>query len=223
VAVEKQLKFLLMKTKSIFACAGASVMGIASVWSVAAAPLAAYLIISVFTELASYWLALVVVLGGGWLYLRNQNQPVASTSFFGRRLAVGLALAVVIGSWSLSDRQFFFWKKKAIPSIAWPQMVSDLKEIGKRAAENGTNILSSRTPLPTSLQQLGSREDYSGGMGNVWNTPEYTGAVAGVVFGSRVRRWGLCVGPEKIAKEYCRGGGYMNVAPNAYFFFGTKD
>ena len=212
-----------MRTKSVLAFAGASIMGIACVWSVAAAPLAAYLTISVFTELASYWLALVLVLSGGWLYLRNHNQPVAPTGLFGRRLAVALALAMVIGSWSLSDRQFFFWKMRAVPHTAWQQMVSDLKEIGKRAAASGTNYLSSRTPLPTSFQQLGSREDYSGGMGNVWNTPEYTGPVAGVVFGSRVRRWGLCVGPEKIAKEYCRGGGYMSVGSDAYFFFGNKD
>jgi hypothetical protein len=212
-----------MKTKSILACAGASIMGIASVWSVAAAPLAANLVISMHTELASYWLALFVVLGGAWLYLRNQNPPVGPTRFFARRLTAGLAVAVVIGSWFLSDRQFFFWKMKAIPSTAWPQMVSDLEEIGRRAAESGTNSLSSRTPIPKSLQQLGLREDYSGGMGNVWNTKDCAGAVGGVVFGCKVRRWGLCVGPEKIAEEFCRGGGYIPVAPDAYFFFGTKD
>jgi hypothetical protein len=214
---------LRLKMKSILARTGAVIMGIASAWSVAAAPLAANRAISVSTELASYWLALFVVMGGGWLYVRNQNQLAAPTSLLGRRLAVLLALTVVMAAWFLSDRQFFFLKMRAIPQKAWPQMVSDLEEIGRQAAASGTNSLSSRIPLPRSLQQLGLREDYGGGMGNVWNSPEYTGPVAGVVFGNKVRHWGLCVGPETLAKEFCRGGSYVQVASNAYFFFGTKD
>jgi hypothetical protein len=176
-------------------------MGIASVWSAVAALSSANRFISVLTEIASYWLALFVVLGGGWLYLRNQSQSIARRSFLYRRLCVAFALTVVIASWSLSDGQFLYRKMRSIPLEAWPQMVSDLKEIGRQAAESGTTDLSSRRPLPESLQQLGSKEDYRGGMGNMWNSPEYTGAVAGVVFGYKYRRWGLCVGQRGLRKS----------------------
>jgi hypothetical protein len=102
-------------------------------------------------------------------------------------------------------------------------MVFDLEQIARQAAQGGTNSLSSRKPLPGSLQQLGLGQDYSGGMGDVWNTTEYTGPVGGVVFGNRVRRWGLCIGPESIVKRFYHNGCYSIVGSNAYLFFGRGD
>jgi hypothetical protein len=198
-------------------------MAVASIWAVIAAPLAANEVISVVAELASYWLAFFVVSGGGWLNLKSLNQSVAPLNLFYRRIGVIIAMTVVMVSWHLSDRQFAFWKIRSISSNAWSKMASDLREMGEQAGESGTNFLSSRTPMPPSLRQLGLSDDFSGGMGNVWKTPEYTGPVAAVLFGYRNRSWGLCVGPESFANRYSRMDKHILVASNAYFFYGPRD
>jgi hypothetical protein len=141
-------------------------------------------------------------------------------------VCLAIAFVVVIGSWRfLSDREFAFWKLRAVPSSAWPKMVLDLEEMGNQCAQRGVQSISSQKPLPRSFQPLGLRGDYSGGVGDVLNSPEYTGPVASAVFGNRGRMWGLCLGPQSFVRKYARSGYFfdISVAPNAYFFCGLGE
>jgi hypothetical protein len=216
-----EVDVVVMSTKSTLDVVGGCVIGMAALWSVVAAPLSANLVISVLAEFASYWLALFVVLFGGYMLLRSQKRPIAPRGLRWKFSCVGLALLVVIVSWRWSDDQFLFWKMRAIPSRAWPQMASDLEAFGKQAAQSGNDFLP-RTKPPKSLQQLGLGVDYSGGVANVWNSPQYTGVFAVMTFGYKVRCWGLLLGPEERAKSYCHGGSYVRVSSNAFFFVGPR-
>jgi hypothetical protein len=198
-------------------------MGVAALWSVVAAPLSANLVISVLVEFASYWLALFGVLLGGYLLLRNVKRPIAPMGLVWRWSCAVLALVVVFVAWRSSDYQFAFWKMRAIPSRAWPQMVSDLEVFGKQVAQSGNNFLPATKEPPKSLRQLGSEADYKGGIANVWNAPEYSGVFAVITFGYKARCWGLLVGPEERVKSYCRRGDYLRVATNGFFFIGPRD
>ena len=198
-------------------------MAVGSIWSVIAVRLSANEIIPVMAELASYWVALFVVITGAWIFLVARSGSMNPASFFFRLLCVVIALAVVIAAWHLSSERFAAWKLKSIPQDAWPKMVSDLEQIGKKAAQSGITSVSSQTPLPKSFQPLGLRDEYSGGMGNVWKSPEYTGAVASALFGYKSRSWGLCVGPESFVSRYAHKGNYVRVASNAFFFYGPRD
>jgi len=211
-----------MNLKSASALLGGCLIGLAALWSVVAARLSANLVISVWAEFASYWLALFAVFIGAYLMLRNQKPPTAHTRLLWRSLCVGLALVVVVVSWHYSDDQFLFWKMKAIPSGAWPKMASDLEAFGRQVAQAGNTSLPATKPPPMSLRQLGLGADYSGGVANVWDTPQFTGVFAVITFGYKSRSWGLLVGPEERAKSYCRGGTYLHVATNAFFFMGPR-
>ncbi len=212
----------LMNTKCIVTFSGCCMLVVAAVWSIAAAPLSANLVISVLAEFTSYWLALFGVLFGGYLLLRNQEQPVAPRGSLWRGPCVVLALAVVVVSWRWSDDQFVFWKTRAIPSGAWPQMTSDLEAFGRQVAQGGKTSLPMTRPPPKSLQQLGLGTDYSGGVANVWDSPQYTGVFAVITFGYKARSWGLIVGPEERAKSYCPRGTCLRVSTNAFFFIGSR-
>jgi hypothetical protein len=212
-----------MNRRRLLRYIGACGTVLAILWVIAAPALSAYLIISLTAELASYWLCFFAVVGAGYVYLRTENPEGAQKRYISPPGCMAFAVGLIIILWLSSDREFDFWKKRALPAQVFPQMISDFGQMAKDAARSGTNYLSSRTPLPRSLQQLGLGEDYTGGMGNVWNTTQYTGPVGGVVFGNRVRRWGLCIGPEQIAKEFCHNGSYSLVGSNAYLFFGTGD
>lgn len=205
------------------ALAGALLLGIAALWSATTPWLSANLVISVWTELAAYWLSLIAVLVGGFLCFGSHSRPRARIAVFRRCLCVAFPLVVVVASWHWSNEQFFYWKMRAIPSNAWPQMVSDLETIGREVAQKGNNRLPWPVAPRESLHQLGLRQDYSGGMSSVLNSPEYSGVFAFIVFGNKVRSWGLFLGTERHVKKYCRGGTYTRVAPNAFFFVGSRD
>jgi hypothetical protein len=211
-----------MNTKSALTWTGACLMAAAAIWAFIAVRLSAYEVITVLAELVSYWLALCVVIGGAWLFLKGRHKPVSSSSFLARCLCVAIAFTVLVASWGLSSRRFILLKVRSIPQNAWSKMVSDLEGIGTHAAQSGVTSVSSQTPLPKSLQQLGLASEYSGGMGNVWKASEYTGPVASVLFGYKSRSWGLCVGPESFASRCARKGNYIHVASNAYFFCGPR-
>jgi hypothetical protein len=211
-----------MNLKSIFALLGGCLMGLAALWSFVAVRLSANLVISVLAEFASYWLALFAVSFGAYLVLRNQERPIALVRLLCRCSCVGLALVVVVVSWQRSDDQFAFWKMRAIPSSAWPRMASDLEAFGRQVAQGGNTALPATKPPPKSLQQLGLGADYSGGVANVWDSPQYTGVFAVITFGYKARSWGLLVGPEERAKSYCPGGAYFRVSTNAFFFVGPR-
>jgi hypothetical protein len=212
-----------MQSKSIITGGIVGLIAIACMWSVMAAFLSAYEAISVVTELASYWLALFIVVGGGWLYLRKPSQATAQINLRFRSLVVIAAFMIVVISWRLSTSQFFFWKMRSIPRNAWPRMASDLEVFGRQMTETGINYLPTTESPPKSLQRLGLGEDYKGGVCNIWNASDYSGVFAIIAFGYKGRSWGLCLGPEMRAKEYCRRGKYVNVASNAYFFCGPRD
>jgi hypothetical protein len=207
-----------MNTRSLLTALGGCLTGVAAIWSAAAAPLSANLVISVLSELASYWLALFGLLLGACLLLTSQKRPIAPMGLVWRGFCVALALVVVVVSWRWSDDQFVFWKMRAIPWGAWPQMASDLRAFGERVAESGSDFLPAGKAPPRSLQQLGSDVDYKGGIANMWNSPQYTGTFAVITFGYKDRSWGLLVGPEERVKTYCHGGSYVRVGTNAFFF-----
>jgi len=200
--------------------AGACLAGLAALWSVGAACISANLIISVRAETASYWLCLFIFILGGALYLGTCSR-CSALGFWTRCACTALGFTVLIASWRLSDKQFLYWKMRAIPPGAWAEMVTDLEALGRQAA-NANKELPQRKPLPKSLQRLGMQVDYKGGMGNVWNSPDYEGVFANIIFGYKSRCWGLFLGPASRAKTYCQGGACIRVAPNAFFFIGRK-
>jgi hypothetical protein len=160
----------------------------------------------------SYWLALFAVAAGAWLCSKREDKSRARIGFV--YLCLAISFVVVTVSWRFgSDRQFAFWKLKAIPSSAWAKMVSDLKEMGRQCAESGVQSISSQRAMPSSFRFLGLREDYAGGTGDVLHSSGYTGPVASAVFGNKGRGWGLCVGPENFVRRQAESG---------YFFGCTK-
>ncbi len=198
-------------------------MATASVWSAVAAFLSANRVISVFSELASYWLALIAVVTGAILLGVGGREPSTPVYFRWEPVIELCAFAVVLASWHFSDKQFAYWKMRSIPQKAWPEMVSDLEALGRATTERGQNYLSMEQPPPQSLRRLGLGVDYKGGICNVWDYPEYKGVFAIIVFGYKTRSWGLCLGPERRAQNYCKGGVCIPVASNAYFFCGSRD
>jgi hypothetical protein len=197
----------------VFACA----------WSIVAAPLSANKHISVIAELSSYWLALFVVGISGFLYVYTMKDTIPFAKKIFRYMYVLIAVLVVLTFWHLSTSRFIQWKMKSIPETAWPQMAADLANFGRQTTQSGKNYLPMAERPPLSLQRLGLGEDYKGGICNIWDSPEYKGVFAIINFGYKDRSWGLCLGPESRAKEYCRRGTYIAVASNAYFFCGPRD
>jgi hypothetical protein len=203
--------------------ATACLMGMACIWAVSAVWMSAHLVISVFAELASYWLVLFTVLGAGYIFLRGQSHRVTRFGFLCNCLLTGFALLVVLVSWRWSDDRFALYKIGSISPGAWSQMALDLGTLGREIAQSGANSLPSGKAPPVSLQQLGSEVDFGGTFGAVINSADYSGVTAGILFGYKGRSWGLCVGPQSFAKKYSRNVGCIPVATNAFFFAGPRD
>jgi hypothetical protein len=201
----------------------AILIAFACIWSFVAAPLSANKLIPVIIELASYWMTLVLVIVAGFMLIRSLQYGVSIRVIVFGVTYVLSAIVIVLVFYRLSNSRFSYWKMKSIPKDAWPQMVTDLAKFGKQSTESGINYLPMSERPPLSLRQLGSGEDYKGGVCNIWSTPEYKGVFAIINFGYKDRNWGLCLGPESRAKEYCRGGTYVAVGSNAYFFCGPRD
>jgi len=186
--------------------------------------LAANKLIAVSTEFACYYVSPLAVIGAALYYLFGGGQSKTSWALCRGAVATAVVLFVVI-AWPLflSTWAFFHWKLEAIPASAWPQMVSDLENLGRQSVEADGSYRSfhSRT-LPPSLRQLGSGQDYLGGSGQMVTYSDYTGILAQVVFGYKSRTWGLVVGPERAVESYCPRCERIQVAPNAYFFVGAK-
>jgi hypothetical protein len=201
---------------------GAALMGIAVIWSIVAPWLSANNVITVWAELSTRWLLLLVLLFGASAHLGNLSRPWPLRSFFCRCVAATFALMMFVAMWFLSDKAFLYWKMRAIPPEAWVQMVSDVEKVGRQSAESGTNCLSGTMPPPKSLQRLGLAGDYGGGSAQFVSRPEYTGLVVSIDFGYKVRGWGLFVGPEKLAKGHWPGFERRRVGTNAFFFIGSR-
>jgi hypothetical protein len=197
-------------------------MTLAVVWSMVASWFSANRFITVGTELNSYWLCLggVVVGAVACIWNRSEGKPLLAVEM---RYVVGVCAFVAVVSLSLSsNRTFFFWKMRAIPAKAWPEMVSDLERVGKLSAESGTNYLSGAKAPPKSLQQLGLGNDYAGGSAQWVSFPDYRGVIADIEFGNKIRVWGLHFGPEKSLSEFCPNCRRVRVGQNAFFFLGSR-
>jgi hypothetical protein len=208
--------------RSIRIPAGATLMWAAAGWSMIAPWLSANNFIAVRTELISYWAFLIVLMFAASAFLGNLRYSIPTRLFVLRSLGVVCVSSVFMAGWLSSDKAFLHWKMRSIRGEAWPQMAFDLESLGREVAESGTAVLPASRVPPKSLLGLGSRLDYTGAMGSVLNSPQYTGIVANVTFGYKVRSWGLFLGPEEGARSYCRGGACLRVAPNAYFFVGPR-
>jgi hypothetical protein len=201
---------------------GFALMALAVGWSAAAPWVSANKFITVWTELTSYWLCFMGVTWGAVAYAMNRSQ---SKTWLGTetRCIVGVcALAAVVALSLSSNRTFFFWKVRTIPTSAWPEMIADLEKVGKLSAESGTNYLSGAKAPPKSLQQLGLGNDYAGGSAHTVNFPNYSGVIADIEFGSKIRVWGLHFGPEQALSEFCPGCRRVRVGPNAFFYTGSR-
>jgi len=209
-----------MTRSAIYSSLGISLTAIGGICAAALAPLSANEIISVTTEAEAYWLVLLLVLACGWLYLKNQPNTISVPNFFFKTASIIVFLLIVIICWKFSDGRFLTWKMRAIPSQAWSGMVSDLCNAVIRESKSGSRDLYISDLQTQNLKLLGLPEDYTMGIRKEVQTHDYRGNIACVIFGHRVRRWGLAIGPKSVAEEYCPGGNYFPVASNAYFFFG---
>jgi len=197
--------------------------GAAAAWSVLAAWLCANLYISVLIELTSYWVCLLLTLAAWLSYLWTPRILASGLSGCFRFLAMSCSAVLVVAAWLFSNSAFFYWKMKAIPQRDWPRLVSDLQSLGRHATETGVPVMmGKRQPIPRSLHQLGLGYDYIGAGGQLFESDEYTGVVADVEFGVKVRRWGLYVGPKSRLEERWRGCLHARVGTNAYFFVGPR-
>jgi hypothetical protein len=204
---------------------GALGMGIICVWSATSTWLAAKGIIAVSTEFACYYITPFILIVASLYYVFNRGQPKTARSLVVRGAVATSVVAFVAVVWPLllSNKAFFYWKMKAVPASAWPQMVSDIEKHGRQSmgADGSYGSFRSGT-LPASLRQLGSGEDYLGGSGQMVAYSEYSGILAHVAFGYKPRTWGIMVGPEKAVTSFCPRCEWTRVAPNAYFFVGAK-
>lgn len=213
---EAQVGHCANKLGSMKVRAWVAVICLGTLWSISAAWLAANQIIPVFTEATSYWLACPAVLFAMSRYLAHMRNGGAPREITNRDLLAGLAVFVAFAFWWGSDRAFVFWKLRAIPAAAWPEMVSDLEKVGRRSLEGDGYHAFNGKEIPKSLHQLGAGFDYKGGNAQRSEFPEYSGVIASVWFGYRPRTWGLYVGPEAGCPLHMR----YRVGPNAFFFFG---
>jgi hypothetical protein len=201
---------------------GLALLVLAAGWSVAAPWLSANKLITVWTELSSYWLCLAGVIWGAVAYALNRSESKTWLSTE-TRCVVGVCAFVVVLALSLSsNRVFLFWKLRTIPASAWPEMIADLEKVGTLSAESGTNYLSGAKAPPKSLQQLGLGNDYAGGSAHIASFPNYSGVIADIEFGNKIRVWGLHFGPEKALSEFCPNCRGVRVGPNALFYMGSR-
>ena len=200
---------------------GVTIASLSLLWVGVAPWLSANLFISVWIELASYWFALLAFLIGCGLWIAD-GRPIGFGRSFYRELSAAICLGLLVANWRMSDAEFAFWKLRAIPPSLWSKMSQDLITSGQRLAESGENVFTKHAVLPNSLWQLGRKEDFKGGVANIWNSTEYRGVFAIITFGYKTRSWGLLCGPEERAMDYSRGGHYFQVGTNAFFFIGSR-
>ena len=202
---------------------GMALLALAVVWSVAAPWLSANRFMSVVWEFNSYCLCFLGVICAAAAYISGNSGSRTWVRTAVRYIGAAGVLVVVVALWLSSNRAFFFWKVRAIPQSAWPEMLSDLDRIGRQSRESGYYDISASVAPPKSLQQLGTGTDYCGGTWTTVSSPEYNGVVAKITFGNKLRMWGIWVGPEEelteFARPICRR---VRVAPNAYFFVASR-
>lgn len=207
--------------RSIKSRVGISLMGIAGLWSFTAAWFSAKRVIPVAVELPSYWLALLIIASGASLCLGDMRHPKPVKMFLFRSSVVASAFLVFLSGWLLSDRMFFFWKRRDISSMVWSQMAADLQDFGRRSADGSGSSPFRLKGLPNSLRQLGMETDYIGGSGQIIDSSLYQGLVVEVDFGYKTRTWGLFVGPTEILESRWAKCIRIQVALDAFLFLGA--
>jgi hypothetical protein len=100
-------------------------------------------------------------------------------------------------------------------------MVQDLEKLSALATEKNNNYYSSGDAPPESLRQLGAGVDYEGVSAQMIKLPDYAGPGANIVFGNKVRNWGLCIGKESFVTGYSPGCKFVRVETNAFFYVGN--
>lgn len=198
-------------------------MGVAAFWSVGAPWLSAHLVISVTTELSSYWFALpTLVLLGAALYTRGGSQSKNRLLRRASGIIASCAVLFVLVAWLLCDRTFLFWKARAMSPAQWAQMAEDLEKVGRQQAAGGGPVeFDAWSP---DLRRLGMAREYNGGHGWIVSSTTYSGLIADVRFGNRSRTWGLFVGPEDQMKTLGLSGlRCRRVSQNGFVFAGPMD
>jgi hypothetical protein len=199
--------------------AGIFSVGLGPIWAVATTWLAAHGFITVIAELASVCLCLVAVFLGGWCACRTSKDET-------KKLPIGLVAAalwifVVVWAWLISDLAFFHWKLRSLPPNTWARMVSDMRQMAK-SNPDAFYLPANKYPPPMSVRKLGLGDDYSCMHVCAESSAAYPGVRGDVLFGYKVRNWGLWLGPEKSLNRFCPGCRRTLVAPKTYFFVGPR-
>jgi hypothetical protein len=200
---------------------GLALIVLSVTWSVAGPWLSANKFITVGTELTFSLLCFLVMVFGAVIYFLNLGELKLRLGI-GIRGIVGICAFLAVAALLLSsNRMFFFWKLRAIPSSAWSEMVLELEKTGKESIESGTNDLAGTKAPPKSLQQLGLGNDYVGGSAHSGDFGN-KGIIVNIEFGNKVRVWGLRLGPEKALIEFRPNCRFVRVGQNAFFYVGSN-
>ncbi len=174
--------------------------------------------ITVATELTSYrWAALLLLFGAGNLLQYKNLLLIVRWSI------VCFSIVICVIGWICSDRSFFYWKFRFVPTTSWAEMKADLDneriEIKANDNTNSTTI----ADLALSFHRLGLLHDYLGSSSQTVSYEDYAGRLANVTFGNKSRIWGLYEGPVQRLNSFCPECRRIRVGDNLYFFVGTKD
>jgi hypothetical protein len=199
---------------------GIVAMATAALWSIVASTLSAHGLITVSTELSSYFPCFVGCVVGMFLYLLDR--PGFDVKGLSRlAICVGFLLSVVIFWWGLGAKSFAFWKARMISPVQWAAMSGDLEglitKLTPETARTGSPI--SRTDVPESLHALGLSRECRGGF--AYRRDEET--MVYVRYGNKVRSWGLFLGTKPMVRRQFPQCRVNEVSPNAFFFIGSYD
>jgi hypothetical protein len=185
-------------------------------WSLIAAWLCAHLVITTHTEIISYYLCIVGVVFGVIICVTYSLWGNVARKNLFLTIAFSLFVLVITSvAWGFSDEIFSHWKMRAISGDAWQRMASELEALAKQSDVQDTSYFYP-DPSSTMFAKLGRKDDCLGG--SSW---DHDGLIeARMVYGTRLRRWGLCVGSKDSLRSHWPNFHFITAGTNAYFFCG---